>query len=140
MFQKIKEKKQQLIRFLFGSFTATALMFTFQACYGMPQRDIQVNIQGTVTNAETGEPVEGLSIKLGEYENCIFETTTDADGHFRDPNGERIIQDLTGYLMSIRDIDSTEHGEYLPWDTIVDAHGLSFPLDIKVKPKNEESR
>ena len=55
MFQKIKEKKQQLVRFLFGSFTATALMFTFQACYGMPpQNDFDATIQGVVKSAEKG--------------------------------------------------------------------------------------
>jgi len=35
---KLRQKKQQILRFLFGTFSATALMFTFQACYGPPNR------------------------------------------------------------------------------------------------------
>ena len=39
------QKKQRLLRFLFGTFSATALMFTFQACYGPPQRQYPDEIE-----------------------------------------------------------------------------------------------
>lgn len=40
--KNISQKKRRLLRFLFGTFSATAIMFTFQACYGPPQRQEEI--------------------------------------------------------------------------------------------------
>ena len=33
---KLRRNKQQILRFLFGTFSFTAVMLVFQACYGPP--------------------------------------------------------------------------------------------------------
>lgn len=33
---KLRQNKQQILRFLFGTFSFTAVMLVFQACYGPP--------------------------------------------------------------------------------------------------------
>ena len=100
--QALKTKKQQVLRFLFGSFSATAIMFTFQACYGMPPAQ-NVYIRGTVVDAGTGEPVEGLMVGLPEYG---LTDTTDANGTFDYPESQYIIK---GQIVDLQvtDIDST---------------------------------
>jgi len=81
MFKKITEKKQKVLRVLFGTFSATAMMFVFQACYGSPQnrdRDMagdKDTIYGVVT--VNGEKLEGFTIE------CKGERTyTDSKGEF----------------------------------------------------------
>ena len=38
---KLRQKKQQVLRFLFGAFSFTAVMLVFQACYGPPSGGYQ---------------------------------------------------------------------------------------------------
>lgn len=136
MFQKIKEKKQQLLRFLFGSFSATALMFTFQACYGMPQSYVDVSVRGTVTDAETGEPIGGLKVTS---ERINFSDTTNQDGNFEDPAGVRMLDEWADYPIRVTDIDSTDNGLYETLDTVISAIDLQNPIHLKVKRKSENS-
>ena len=37
----MQQKKQQVLRFLFGAFSFTAVMLVFQACYGPPSGGYQ---------------------------------------------------------------------------------------------------
>lgn len=136
MFQKIKEKKQQLLRFLFGSFSATALMFTFQACYGMPQSYVEVTFRGTVTDAETGESISGLKVSS---ERINFSDTTDQDGNFEDPAGVRMLDEWVDYPIRVTDIDSTDNGLYETLDTVFSAGDLQNPIHLKVKRQREDS-
>jgi putative lipoprotein (rSAM/lipoprotein system) len=127
MFKYLKEKKQKLLRFLFGSFSFTALMFTFQACYGMPGRDVY--IQGSVTDTETNEPVEGLQVLS---ENISFVDTTDHNGAFACPE-KCYLNEWAEYHFTLTDIDSTENGQYETLDTVVYGSDLAQPLQLKVK-------
>jgi hypothetical protein len=136
VFQRIKEKKQQLLRLLFGSFSATALMFTFQACYGMPQSYVESTIRGTVTDAETGEAIGGLSV-ASEY--CGFSAITDQDGNFEDSTGVQTLDEWGRYPIQVTDIDSTENGLYETLDTVISAIDLQNPIHLKVKRKSENS-
>ena len=129
MFKYLKEKKQKLLRFLFGSFSFTALMFTFQACYGMPGRDIEVNIQGRVTDMETNEPVEGLQVLS---ENISFVDTTDHNGAFACPE-KRYLNEYVKYQFTVTDIDNTENGQYETLDTMIYGGDLTPSLQLKVK-------
>jgi putative lipoprotein (rSAM/lipoprotein system) len=129
MFKYLKEKKQKLLRFLFGSFSFTALMFTFQACYGMPGRDIEVNIQGRITDMETNEPVEGLQVLS---ENISFVDTTDHNGAFACLE-KRYLNEYVKYQFTVTDIDSTENGQYETLDTVIYGADLAQPLQLKVK-------
>lgn len=81
MIIKNTEKKQKVLRVLFGTLSATAMMFVFQACPSSPQnRDKEMagnkdTIQGVVT--VDGEKFEGFTIECkGE------ETHTNSNGEF----------------------------------------------------------
>jgi putative lipoprotein (rSAM/lipoprotein system) len=130
MFKYLKEKKQKLLRFLFGSFSFTALMFTFQACYGMPERYVEATIQGRVTDIETDEPIEGLQVTSSIVG---LADTTDQNGQFVDPMGKRAFYEWDECHFSVTDIDSTENGQYETLDTVLPALDLTQPLQLKVK-------
>lgn len=128
MFKHLKEKKQKLLRFLFGSFSFTALMFTFQACYGMPGK-MEAIIQGRVSDMETNEPIEGLSVFS---ERLGFVDTTDHNGVFSDTK-ECYMYDRESFHFIVKDIDSTENWQYETLDTMVYGVDLTQPLHFKVK-------
>lgn len=130
MFKFFKEKKQRLLRFLFGTFSFTALMFAFQACYGMPEQTIEAAIQGRVTDMETNEPVEGLQV-TSSIVGLV--DTTDQNGHFADPMGKRAVYEWDEYYFTVTDIDGAEHGLYETMDTSIRAMDLTQPLHLKVK-------
>ena len=129
MFKYLKEKKQKLLRFLFGSFSFTALMFAFQACYGVPGHQMEAVIQGRVSDAETNQPIEGLMVA---YELLDFVDTTDHNGNFSDSE-KRYLYDMQEFRFSVTDIDSTENGQYETLDTMVYGSDLTRPLQFKVK-------
>ncbi len=131
--QALKTKKQQVLRFLFGSFSATAIMFTFQACYGMPPAQ-NVYIRGTVVDAGTGEPVEGLMVGLPQYG---LTDTTDANGAFDYPENQYIIR---GEIVDLQvtDIDSTENGLYEQLNVTTTVEELASPLRLEVMKVDEE--
>ncbi|MBR4786652.1 MAG: hypothetical protein IK013_02045 [Bacteroidales bacterium] len=132
LLQTIKEKRQQLIRFLFGSFSATALMFAFQACYGMPKQlppdEANILITGTITDMETGEPIEGLSITIPELE---VDGTTDSTGTFYlSADYGEVDKEVT---IQINDIDSTKNGLYEDLDTVFSYDELLEPFELQVR-------
>lgn len=129
MFKYLKEKKQKLLRFLFGSFSFTALMFAFQACYGMPGNQMEAIIQGRVSDVETNEPVEGVMVLS---EEVSFVDTTDHNGVFS-ATEKRYLYDMEEFRFTVTDIDSTEHGLYETLDTMVYGYDLTRPLQFKVK-------
>ena len=130
MFKYLKEKKRKLLRFLFGSFSFTALMFTFQACYGMPERSVEADIQGRVTDMETGEPVEGLQVTS---DIVGLTDTTDRNGQFVDPVGKRSLYVWEEYRFTVTGLDGAENGLYETLDTMLPAMDLTQPLQLKVK-------
>ena len=130
MFKYLKEKKQKMLRFLFGSFSFTALMFTFQACYGMPERYVEATIQGRVTDIETGKPIEGLQVTS---DIVGLTDTTDQNGQFVDPMGRRSLYEWEQYRFTVTDIDGAENGQYETLDTMLPAMDLTQPLQLKVK-------
>jgi len=129
MFKYLKEKKQKLLRFLFGSFSFTALMFTFQACYGMPGYQMEAVINGRVSDVETNEPVEGAMVVS---EDVCFVDTTDHNGVFA-ATEKRYLYDMQEFRFTVTDIDSTENGQYETLDTMVYGSDLTRPLQFKVK-------
>lgn len=129
MFKYLKEKKQKLLRFLFGSFSFTALMFAFQACYGMPGNQMEAVINGRVSDVETNEPVEGLMVVS---EEVSFVDTTDHNGAFACLE-KRYLNEYVKYQFTVTDIDSTENGQYETLDTVIYGADLAQPLQLKVK-------
>ncbi|MBQ1780620.1 MAG: hypothetical protein II001_04220 [Bacteroidales bacterium] len=112
MFKYLKEKKQKLLRFLFGSFSFTALMFAFQACYGMPERDIEVAIQGRVTDFETNEPIEGLEVTS---DIVGLTDTTDQNGQFADPMERRALYVWEEYHLPSQILTARKMVNTRPW-------------------------
>ncbi|MCR4826909.1 MAG: hypothetical protein K5882_08175 [Bacteroidales bacterium] len=56
---KLRQKKQQILRLLLGMFSFTAVMLVFQACYGPPQGrnenelvDEEIYVEQDTLNAE----------------------------------------------------------------------------------------
>ena len=133
MFKYLKEKKQKLLRFLFGTFSFTALMFAFQACYGMPGNQMEAIIQGRVTDMETNEPVEGLQVFS---ERLGFVDTTDHNGFFS-AKEIQYMYDREYFQFTVRDIDSTENWQYETLDTMVYGIDLTQPLQFKVKKASD---
>lgn len=123
MFQKIKEKKQQFLRFLFGSFTATALMFVFQACYGMPNDTLYIYVQGTVVSDVTGEPIPNIEVRSNTSSDTV---RTDEMGQFFITVPSRTIPNLT-----FKDIDQAENGQFAPLDTILEKYNGEM-LEIRL--------
>ena len=131
MFKYLKKKKQKLLRFLFGSFSFTALMFAFQACYGMPEQYIEASIQGRVTDIETLEPIEGLEVSSDVIVGLV--DTTDQNGQFVDPLGKRSLYEGWEYHITVTDIDGAENGYYETLDTLIWGLDFTQPLQLKVK-------
>lgn len=132
MFKKIKEEKQQWIRFLFGSFTATALMFTFQACYGMPQPFDEYNsaIHGTVVSAKTGKPIAGIVVS-SDQSNTLSKTGT--NGNFILP-----VYSVSGqYSVHFSDEDGELNGAYLNMDTTLSSSEIFDDLLIQLNEQVE---
>ena len=132
LLQTIKEKRQQLIRFLFGSFSATALMFAFQACYGMPKElppdDNDILISGTIMDMETSQPIEGLSITIPDLN---VDGTTDSSGVFYiNASFGEIPNEI---LLQVNDIDSTKNGFYEDLDTVFTYDQLLEPFELQVR-------
>ena len=91
------------------------------ACYGVPPMDFEV--RGTVADAQTGEPVEGIMVRafmrgidgydgdVPKYSIVTSETTESAsDGSFRMTLMEDYYPD--DFLIEWQDLDGPENGEY----------------------------
>lgn len=132
---KLRQKKQQILRFLFGSFSATALMFTFQACYGMPNDYFPV--RGKVVSETTGEPLPDVRVGLiggfeGEYD------MTDSAGLFHIYANEG----RDSVRLAFRHIDSETgglSGQYAPLDSAFSREEImENPLFVKMKENSVE--
>ena len=95
----------------------------------MPGNQMEAIIQGRVSDMETNEPVEGLMVFS---ERLGFVDTTDHNGVFSDTE-VRYMYDREYFQFTVRDIDSTENGQYETLDTMVYGVDLTQPLQFKVK-------
>jgi hypothetical protein len=86
-------------------------------------------IQGRVSDMETNEPIEGLMVFS---ERLDFVDTTDHNGVFS-ASDVRYMYDREYFQFTVRDIDSTENGQYETLDTMVYGVDLTQPLQLKVK-------
>lgn len=125
MFQKLKEKKQKALRWLFGSLTATSLMFVFQACYGMPNDDLMICVQGQVISESTGAPIPNIEVQCNISKAF---TRTNAEGYFDIDVPWSSEPDLT-----FRDIDQAENGRYATKDTVLNHYDGAIAI-IPMKP------
>ena len=134
---KLRQKKQQILRFLFGSFSATALMFMFQACYGMPSQ-YEFPMEGTVVSESTEEPVPEIRViaERNSMENAEM-VNTDADGYFT--LQLNIFKGGDSVNIHLRDVDSVDNGQYSNLDTVLSVEeATGHPHVFKMKEKSAE--
>ena len=120
--------KTTLIRKLLGGFGFASALFMFQACYGTgPDYMPDVLIEGRVTSAKTGNPVEGIQISNSDG---IHYQLSDPDGKFSfyaDPYANK--------MFHFDDIDSTQNGSFLSKDTIPQFIDNYVYLNIELEEK-----
>ena len=134
---KLRQKKQQILRFLFGSFSATALMFTFQACYGMPSETYWYPMEGTVISESTQEPIPDIKVICERNGFMVNDAvSTDAEGRFIiDLNKD----ELDSVNIHLKDVDGEENGQYADLDTVLPVQAaIEHPSLFKMKEKSVE--
>jgi hypothetical protein len=78
--KKLELKSRKLLRRIFNGISLTAVVFIFQACYGMPDdRYYDVKLSGTVTSKTTNLPIKGIKISVDDGVNYGF---SDENGKF----------------------------------------------------------
>lgn len=118
--QKIIAILRKNVRYkLMTGCSLASMMFVFQACYGVPNRDyLDRQLSGTVTN-EHGDPVAGIKISvdsIGQYE------FTDSEGHF-----VLYVESMPEYLLRFAD---TTNVAYQAKDTLVKDTGSQLQVDV----------
>ena len=133
---KLRQKKQQILRFLFGSFSVTALMFTFQACYGMPD-DYRFPMEGKVVSESTEAPIPDIRV-IAERNGVMVDqiVSTDSNGHFV-INVEAMKMDSVN--IHLKDEDGENNGLYADLDTVLSVEDALCHLNVlKMKEKSVE--
>ncbi len=123
----LQKRKQQFIRFLFGSFSFTAVMFAFQACYGVPENYYVA--KGKVVSATTGEPLQGIQV-YNNYHGKQAAVLSNSDGEFF----VEVDNNATSATLCFRDVDGDENGSYANLDTlvsVVEPEGIIVKLNEK---------
>lgn len=124
--KKTLKIKRNVLRSLIGVFCFTTALFVFQACYGTPQDFGQdILIEGQVVSKASGDPIEGISIKLSE---TLQETLSDNEGKFS-------IYTVTAsnYKLSFKDIDQEANGTFSKLDTTLTAIDEKIFLNIQLE-------
>ena len=135
--KKLRQKKQQILRFLFGSFSATALMFTFQACYGMPSNGDWYPVEGQVVSESTQEPIPDIKVICERNGFMVNDAvSTDAEGRFIiDLNKD----ELDSVNIHLKDVDGAENGQYADLDTVLRVEAVIYrPNLFKMKEQSVE--
>ena len=120
--------KEYILKAFSRLFTVLGCSTLVTACYGVPYYDYQVKLSGEVTDAETGDPVEGILVKMtvGSYSQGgdqavhsisplapTMEAYTDAEGRFQTQVG--LHQEAPdGVLLECFDVDGESNGSYMP--------------------------
>lgn len=114
------------------------------ACYGTPYDDFHGVVGGTVLDAETGEPIKGISVKVtagyrsqgsGNTVQSLVPTgepiefITDSYGYFEDYIHS--YREPDGILFECLDIDGEANGSYFPKSQVsgvLEADGIEISL------------
>lgn len=129
--KKSRFNKRNVLRFLFGSFSATAVMFTFQACYGPPPGGYGVPVEGKVLSAATEEPVPNVQIG-GNVRSAV----TDSAGCFT----TMFTHETDSVRLHLSHVEAGEDsGLYEPLDTVLGyEEAVGYPHVFKMKEKSDE--
>lgn len=121
--------KRNWKRGIFGGISFTSALFIFQACYGMPQDLVEMDllVEGQVTSKTTGDPIQGIKVStVDEYQYVL----TDNEGKF-----DLYMEHMDRFALWFRDIDEAENGTYTDRDTLVENPGDKVYLEIELEDK-----
>jgi hypothetical protein len=122
----MKNKRNNLFRTIFGIFSLSGIMFTFQACYGTPQDfGLDVLVQGKVVSGSTKSGIQGIKVSIpanGQY------AQTAADGTF-----SLYTERSPEYRISVTDTDGGLNGVYQAKDTLVTVPESSESIDLMIE-------
>jgi putative lipoprotein (rSAM/lipoprotein system) len=120
-----RNKKQKLLRKIYGGLSLTTALFVFQACYGT-NKDFgnDIKISGTVTSKLTNVPIQGIRVTVQDQYGSSY---TDNLGQF-------VIYTPTAseYKVKFEDIDGTENGKYLLKDSTVEIMETTKILNVSL--------
>ena len=124
----MKAKIQKFRRFFFTRilvlFNLSAVAFTFQACYGVPQDEwMDVMITGYVSDAETREPISGIDVEVIKIGSAAI---TDEEGYFR-----VYAEQDSLYTLIFSDVDGEANGLY--WDKTTSISDTLYSKDLSLK-------
>ena len=140
--KKLELKSRKLLRRIFGCISFTAMVFIFQACYGMPiDRYSDIKLTGTVKSKTTNLPINGIKITVNEGYNYGF---TDENGKFDfyanvpDWNYEKDGVRYTPDKLNIHflDIDDIQNGHFADTTIIINpAHKNEVKIEVELREK-----
>ena len=142
--KKNKLKSRKLLWRIFGGISLTAMVFIFQACYGMPMvlyDCYDVRLTGMVKSKTTNLPINGIKITVNEGYNYVF---TDENGKFDfyarvssldyDEDGVSYTQDK--FYIHFLDIDGIENGHFADTAIVINpAHKNEVKIDVELREK-----
>jgi len=117
--KKIELKSRKLLRKIFGGISITAVAFTFQACYGMPEDPFyDVKLTGAVTSKTTNLPIKGIKVTVNDESHNLG--ITDKNGKFDfyasvpswEYERDGILYKPDSVKVHFRDIDGIENGHF----------------------------
>jgi putative lipoprotein (rSAM/lipoprotein system) len=120
--------KQNWKRKLLGGLSITSALFIFQACYGTPQDiGLDIFIQGKVISQKTSLPVKGIRVSV---EDKLQYIVTDTDGKF-----SFYTETAPNYKIKFEDIDTSENGNFIGKDTVLNSIDKRVYLNIVLQEK-----
>lgn len=123
--KKLTDKKQKILRKIYGTLSLSSALFVFQACYGTPRdTGMDVYIQGFVKSKTTNQPIPGIKVSIDDHPEYEL---TDIDGKFKIYTSRDSV-----YRVKFEDIDSAKNGTFLPKDTVVRIIDESTYLNISL--------
>jgi hypothetical protein len=118
-------RRRNFFRTIFGVFSLTGIMFTFQACYGPPQDfGLDVLIQGKVVSGTT---LTGIPEILVNIPYIGQNTITASDGSF-----SLYAERMPSYSIIVSDNDGEKNGIYQAKDTVVNLADTEDHLDLQI--------
>ena len=132
--------------------TLTAVMFVFQACYGMPPDDYRedILISGKVISESSQQPIQGIKVSVKGFSAY---TVTNENGEFKFysermygsgadiPRDSVLLSDVYRYRsLQFQDIDAAENGSYADTSLYINVwHQHEIKVNIELKDVEQTS-
>ncbi|MFH0760133.1 MAG: hypothetical protein V2A67_01365 [Bacteroidota bacterium] len=118
-------RRRNFFRTIFGVFSLSGIMFTFQACYGTPQDfGLDVVIKGKVVSGTTLTGIPDIMVNITSIGQ---NTITSSDGTF-----SLYTERMPSYSISVSDNDGDKNGIYQAKDTVVNLPETNDLIDLQI--------